>query len=688
VSCVATGGYVDVSRVVYNVASRISHANVPTVMRARQRRVPQMAKHSLWNTRNVQRSVVGRATVALGLVIAIGWASTSHASADATVAPSVATAVNGNTFRMGVTDTQYSLDSPINSVAASRAAAVLTSSASLQNQYTMGYGADNPEPSPGVYNWASLDARVKTIYATTGTASAVLTLAGAPDWMKGGVAGQTDWSNLDVAPTPAHYQDFANLAAAVARRYPAVHYFQVWSELKGFWNTGANRWDYEDYTALYNKVYVALKAVNPAIQVGGPYMPMDSWSSPKVASNPSSISGPWGVLDQRNIDAVNYWLAHKVGADFVSVDGWTQTKDKGVITTPTLALEKFAAVDAWLRSRTTLPIWWSEFYVSATDSTAGNTSTALASLTEQALSTLKTSGAAVALEWQPQAGGDAPTASVWTDPLSSSGGQALPLSTYMASAGARTVPAGTSAVAASTPAAGSAPSLAVARAVAAVPAIASVAAPHFAVAPAMTHLLASDDFAGTALNGRWGVYNTSYTSTPLSRVPSLVKVSGGLLDVTTTGAAGSGLCWCRTKPSQPYGRWEVRARMPSTAGHGPAILLWPNDGVWPLHGEIDMLEMPHTTPTTAKMTVHYAPTNRQVTRAVPIDFTKWHVYDVEWAPSYIRYWIDGVLVFTITDKAIIPRSPMFLAIEAGADVAHPPNVSGTLQVDWVREYGS
>ncbi len=44
-----------------------------------------------------------------------------------------------------------------------------------------------------------------------------------------------------------------------------THYI-VWNELKGFFDESKHRWNYEGYTAMYNKVYKALKAVNPKIK--------------------------------------------------------------------------------------------------------------------------------------------------------------------------------------------------------------------------------------------------------------------------------------------------------------------------------------------------------------------------------------------------------------------------------------
>ena len=117
---------------------------------------------------------------------------------------------------------------------------------------------------------------------------------------------------LQVAPLPEHYGDFADLCAKVAERYPDVEAFQgsttyvhssmisrfrifrdfclrslmnreesilnssydpqVWNELKGFWNRDENRWAYENYTEMYNMVYLRVKEVNPVAKVGGKYL--------------------------------------------------------------------------------------------------------------------------------------------------------------------------------------------------------------------------------------------------------------------------------------------------------------------------------------------------------------------------------------------------------------------------------
>ena len=45
-----------------------------------------------------------------------------------------------------------------------------------------------------------------------------------------------------------------------------------------------------------------------------------------VSQVPSpDLMGPWGTVDRRQLDSIEYWLEHNVGADFVCVDGEDST---------------------------------------------------------------------------------------------------------------------------------------------------------------------------------------------------------------------------------------------------------------------------------------------------------------------------------------------------------------------------
>jgi hypothetical protein len=305
--------------------------------------------------------------------------------------------------RWGITHTQYSAEHADQEIREA-AAHVIERVPMVQNQHIMGFGAGNPEPAPGKYDFRALDDRMKFISQSKGIP--VLTLCCAPDWMKGGAEGRTNWDQqfFEAAPKREHFDDYAALAVKVAKRYKQVKHFLVWNEFKGFWHPTASRWDYEAYTELYNKVYDALKAVDPEIQVGGPYAPIGS----HIQGDRSELQGDWGIADQRVLDAVKYWIANKKGADFIVIDGASVSQDERTIPDEFGALRKFGAVTEWIRRQAgDLPVWWSEWYVEPASSDwteERRTAVLAASMIEFARSRVTT-----ALYWNPQqkAGTDA-----------------------------------------------------------------------------------------------------------------------------------------------------------------------------------------------------------------------------------------------------------------------------------------
>jgi hypothetical protein len=319
----------------------------------------------------------------------------------------------------GVTLTQDTAEPWFVPASVSNAQSILGQATQFVNVSIMGWGVGNPEPSPGVFDWSDLDQRIEFIEASGVTP--VITLAGAPDWMKGGVPGTTNWSLLDVAPLPQYYGAFAQLAVAVAQRYPQVKYFQVWNELKGFWNYSSNTWDIQDYTTFYNDVYEALKAYNPSLQVGGPYASITTWAAPTAGGHPSSLVGAWGTVDQRSLDAISYWLSHAVGADFLAVDATTETEDGATLADPFGATQLFLVIDQWLRARTSLPIWWSEWYAD-TPQLVDPSSPEWSAMSAEALLQITISGASVALMWNPEQFPGTATPGIWTSTQSSPGG--------------------------------------------------------------------------------------------------------------------------------------------------------------------------------------------------------------------------------------------------------------------------
>lgn len=341
-----------------------------------------------------------------------------------------------SSYLAGVTHTQRSIDSWGNSGAISNAKLLLDSVTHYQNQHIMGWGTLNPWPdstvnNPDDWNWSSLDRRIQLMRETNGVP--VITLCGAPTWMHSpNMNGQTDWNALETAPSRDHYDDFARLCAEVARRYPDVMYFQVWNEFKGFYNASKNRWDYESFTVLYNMVYDSLKAINPEIMIGGPYVVMDSWSHSSI-SHPSSLRGDYGVMDQRPLDVINYWLENNKGADFITIDGGNSNKDGVWLTDGFKSSEKFVDVINWIRQRPggeSLPVWWAEWYAYPENYVSGTSvdqNFLNAYMSAGMIKSIK-AGYATLLIWQPQ--GDASGLSfplgIWTNTEISGGGKPTP----------------------------------------------------------------------------------------------------------------------------------------------------------------------------------------------------------------------------------------------------------------------
>ena len=98
-----------------------------------------------------------------------------------------------------------------------------------------------------------------------------------------------------------------------------------------------------------------------------------------------------------------------------------------------------------------------------------------------------------------------------------------------------------------------------------------------------------------------------------------------------------------------YGRIEVRAKLPGGTGTWPAIWLLGNsirEGTrWPDCGEIDIMENVGFDPDTVHANVHTQAynhvmgTNKGSRTYIP-DYSKYHVYAIEWQEDQIDFFID------------------------------------------------
>lgn len=99
-----------------------------------------------------------------------------------------------------------------------------------------------------------------------------------------------------------------------------------------------------------------------------------------------------------------------------------------------------------------------------------------------------------------------------------------------------------------------------------------------------------------------------------------------------------------------YGRFEIKAKLPSGKGTWPAIWMLPENweyGGWPESGEIDIMEHVGHEPDRVYATVHTEAYNHvqgtQDTDTLHISDAeeKFHVYAIEWTPQNITWYVDG-----------------------------------------------
>ncbi|WP_294639488.1 glycoside hydrolase family 16 protein [uncultured Aquabacterium sp.] len=153
------------------------------------------------------------------------------------------------------------------------------------------------------------------------------------------------------------------------------------------------------------------------------------------------------------------------------------------------------------------------------------------------------------------------------------------------------------------------------------------------------------------LNDEWQRYrdNDNHVFTPdgLALVARNVK---GL----TSGGIESGML--RSRWSGQYGVFEISMRCPRGLGSWPAFWLNPQDAVWP--PEIDIVEIVNNGRDTTRHSFHFlhgAGTKSRQTRVSRLDrhhryLTQgdfadgFHTFAVEWAPEYVRHYVDGALI--------------------------------------------
>lgn len=115
----------------------------------------------------------------------------------------------------------------------------------------------------------------------------------------------------------------------------------------------------------------------------------------------------------------------------------------------------------------------------------------------------------------------------------------------------------------------------------------------------------------------------------------------------------------RNRDAWKYGRFEIRAKLPSGKGTWPAIWMLPEEwvyGGWPESGEIDIMEHVGHEPNRVYATVHTEAFNHVEgtqdtdTLRIPDAEEAFHLYALEWTPEQISWSVDGQQYATFRNR--------------------------------------
>jgi beta-glucanase (GH16 family) len=164
----------------------------------------------------------------------------------------------------------------------------------------------------------------------------------------------------------------------------------------------------------------------------------------------------------------------------------------------------------------------------------------------------------------------------------------------------------------------------------------------------------------------------------------------------------------KNKFAQAFGRFEARIKIPYGQGIWPAFWMLGdniNTAGWPTCGEIDIMENIGREPAIVHGTFHGPGYSRgsgiSAAYALPNDqkfSDNFHTFAVEWEPSVMRFYVDGLLYKTRT-SADLPAGtswvfdhPFFIILNVAVGGGWPGNPDATtvfpqqMLVDYVRVY--
>ena len=214
--------------------------------------------------------------------------------------------------------------------------------------------------------------------------------------------------------------------------------------------------------------------------------------------------------------------------------------------------------------------------------------------------------------------------------------------------------------------------------------------------PSPSPTRARDDFSAASIDRtQWGVYgpDSNYD-------PAMVRVQSGELQIlgegnnpTAAANKSGGVCWC-VNGNHRYGSWQVRAKFDAGSGYGQVIALWPQSDNATTDGSMNFGSDSDAAKKALGVYVQPPGGATRGTGSLTGDFTAWHLYRLDWRPTYVRIYVDNKLIYdssTGASPVSVPSAPMHLVLQQDkgpkggipAANAQTPNPV-IMHIDWVQ----
>lgn len=223
-----------------------------------------------------------------------------------------------------------------------------------------------------------------------------------------------------------------------------------------------------------------------------------------------------------------------------------------------------------------------------------------------------------------------------------------------------------------------------------------------------------DEFEGTQVDDtKWNRIHlqNSHNNEKQYYLPEQASIVDNKLRITATNQPYDGKLYrsARLESDQQFapGRFEARIDLPTTQGMWPAFWLLPNGTQWPTGGEIDIMENRGSQPLVVSSAYHWQTNPGPCCSQHQYVFEEYglfqngqwenyhagfHTYAVEWEATQLRFYVDGVLHYTVNETPDRPifETPMniILNLAVGGDFGGNPNGTTVfpqfMDVEYVR----